>query len=93
MTIKEYALTTLIDQMVVVDTRGSMIFIGRLTRVARDCLVLEEADVHDCEDGYSGKELYVINARQIGIRPNRRRVYVPRHNIIAISALDDIIVD
>jgi hypothetical protein len=87
------ALDELIDKVVVIDTDGTMVFIGRLTRVASDSVVLEEADAHDCEQGYSGKELYVINACNFGIHPNRQKVYVPRRNIIAISALDDIIVD
>jgi hypothetical protein len=90
---RDYALDELIDKVVVVDTDGTMVFIGRLTRVASDCVVLEEADVHDCEQGYSGKELYVINACNFGFTPNRQKVYVPRRNIVAISALDDIITD
>jgi ribosomal protein L13 len=90
---RDCALDDMIDKVVVVDTDGTMVFIGRLARVASDCVVLEEADAHDCEQGYSGKELYVINVCNIGFTPNRRKVYVPRRNIIAISALEDIIVD
>jgi small nuclear ribonucleoprotein (snRNP)-like protein len=90
---EDCALRDLIDQTVVVDTKGTMVFIGRLVRVAGDCVVLEDADTHDCEQGYSGKELYVINACNFGVRPNRQKVYVPRQSIVAISALDDIIVD
>ena len=90
---EDVALDELIGRMIVVDTKGTMIFIGRLLRVAGDCVVLEEADAHDCEHGYSGKELYVINACNFGVRANRQKVYVPRQSIVAISALDDIIVD
>lgn len=90
---KDRALAELIDRMIVVDTKGSMIVIGRLVRIASDCLVLEDADAHDREEGYSSKEQYVINASQVGVRANRQKVYIPRHNIIAISALDDFIVD
>ncbi|NLE28942.1 MAG: hypothetical protein GX629_04640 [Phycisphaerae bacterium] len=91
--IEETALSELIETVVVVDTESTTIFIGTLVRVARDCLVLEDADVHDCEQGYSGKELYVVNARMHGFTPNREKVYIPMHKIIAISVLDDIIVE
>ncbi len=83
----------LLDREIVIDTKSSMIAIGRLARIAPDCLVLVDADVHDSEEGYSSKELYVINARKVGTRPNRQKVYIPKHNILAISALEDFIVD
>jgi hypothetical protein len=90
---EDAALLDLVERVVVVDTEGTNIFIGTLARVAGDCLVLEDADVHDCQEGYSGKELYIINARTVGFTPNREKVYVPINKIIAISALDDIIID
>jgi len=89
----DQALTDLLDQVIVIDTKGSMVTIGRLVRIAGDCLVLEDADVHDREEGYSSKELYVINATKFGVRPNRRKVYIPRESVVAVSALDDFIAD
>jgi hypothetical protein len=91
--IEEAALMELIGCVVVVDTETKLVFIGTLVRVAKDCLVLAEADVHDCEQGYSGKELYVVNARNTGFTANRKKVYISMNKIVAISALDDIIVD
>jgi hypothetical protein len=90
---EDAALLELIESIVVIDTEGTNIFIGTLVRVARDCLVLEDADVHDCQEGYSGKEQYIINARTVGFTPNREKVYVPINKIVAISALEDIIMD
>jgi hypothetical protein len=90
---KKLAMTDLIDRMIVIDTRGTMIAIGRLVRIASDCLVLEDADVHDSQEGYSNKELYDINACKFGVRPNRQKVYIPKRNVIAISAIEDFITD
>lgn len=87
------ALMELIGRVVVADVQGAIVFIGTLIRVARDSVVLEKADVHDCEQSYSGKELYVVNARTAGFTPNRKKVYISMNKIVAISAMDDIIVD
>lgn len=89
----DVALADLLDQIIVIDTKSTTLAIGRLVRIADDCLVLEDADLHDREEGYSSKELYVINVRKFGVRPNREKVYIPRDTIIAVSALDDFIVD
>jgi hypothetical protein len=91
--IDDVALMELIGRVVVVDVQEAIIFIGTLIRVARDSVVLENADVHDCEQGYSSKELYVVNAKNAGFTANRKKVYISMHKIVAISALDDIIVD
>jgi hypothetical protein len=90
---KEKALADLLEKNIVIDTKGSMIAIGRLVRIASDCLVLDDADVHDREEGYSSKELYVLNARKSGIQPSRKKVYIPNQNILAVSALEDFIAD
>ena len=90
---KKLALTELLGRVIVIDTKSSLVAIGKLTRIAADCLVLEEVDVHDREEGYSSKELYVINACKFGIRANRQKAYIPRDTIIAVSALEDFVVD
>jgi hypothetical protein len=86
-------LSELVGQAVVMDLAGSTIVIGRLVRIGSDCYVLDDADLHDCEEGASGKELYAINVRKYELKSNRRRVYVLRKNVLAVSALDDVITD
>jgi len=81
------------NQVIVIDTSGSIIVLGRLMKIASDCLVLQDADVHDCQEGYSSKELYVINALKYGIRPNRKKVYIPKSTVTAVSAIEDFIID
>ena len=83
----------LLDRDIVIDTQGPTVIIGRLVRIAEDGYVLEDADVHDRAEGHSGKELYTITAAKFGVRINRRKTYIPRHQAVAISALEDIVTD
>ncbi len=81
----------LIGKIVVVDTDSSMIAIGRLNSVDSDSIMLEDVDFHDRSDAHSSKELYIINIKKLGVKPNRKKVYILRERIVAISELDDFI--
>lgn len=84
-------LDDLVGSAVVVDTATSFIYLGVLKAVGEHFLMLEDVDVHDGNDGYSTKEIYVLEARKFGIRKNRAEVRVRRQQIISISRLDDVI--
>jgi len=83
----------LIGKQVVLDTQGPLVILGTLQRVTSDCFVLSDADVHDCTEGHSGKELYVINARKFGLRSNREKAYVRRDEVVSVSPLESVITD
>lgn len=85
------AAQSLIGRPVVLDTAGSVIFLGTLRSVEGDGFWLEEADVHDCDDGHATKELYVCEARQFGVRANRKSLFVYRSAVISFSSLADVI--
>ena len=93
----ENSLDVLVNRRVVLDTQGAMIYIGCLVSYDERGYWLTDADVHDRNDGHSSKELYVNQAHELertGVRrTNRRRVFVERHAIISISALDDVVSD
>jgi hypothetical protein len=84
---------SLIGQQVVLDTAGSVLFLGTLRTVEPDGFWLDQADVHDRDEGHATKELYVCEARRHGIRANRRSLFVYRSSIISISRLDDVVID
>ena len=84
-------LTNLIGSKVVLDTAGSMIYLGLLEAVTPEGFWLSGADVHDRGEGHMNKEQYVIEARKQGICTNRQRVLVMRSVVMSISALDDIV--
>ena len=81
----------LIGRQVVLDTAGSVIFLGTLRSVEPDGFWLDEADVHDCDDGHATKELYVCEAQQYGVRANRKSLFVYRSAVISFSGLADVV--
>ncbi len=84
-------LNDLIGKEVVLDTAGSILYLGRLEAVTPEGFWLSEADVHDRDEGHMNKEHYVVEARRGGICPNRQRVMVMRSVVMSISALEDIV--
>lgn len=92
-----HSLDGFLQRRVVLDTQGPMIFIGRLERIDERGYWLVDADVHDRTDGHSNKEVYVNQAAELQkggtLNVNRRRVFVERHAIVSISALDDVVSD
>ncbi len=83
-------LTDLIGRKVVLDTAGSILYLGTLEAVTVEGFWLTGADVHDRLEGSMTKELYVIEAKKQGIATNRQRVFVMRAVVMSLSALDDV---
>jgi hypothetical protein len=81
----------LVGQTVVVDIDGPVIYLGRMVSAGPDFLTLEEVDVHNLGDSATGREKYIIEARKLGVRPNRRRAEVRLARVVGISRLEDVI--
>jgi hypothetical protein len=81
----------LVGQTVVVDIDGPVIYLGRLVALGPDFLSLEDVDVHNLGDSATGREKYVIEARKLGVRPNRRRAEVRLERVVGISRLEDVL--
>lgn len=80
----------LIGHPVVLDTRGTMLYLGTLREVTENGFWLVEADVHDCRDGHARREVYIMEAARDGISVNRHRVFVLRSTVCSITRLDDV---
>lgn len=80
----------LVGRQVVLDTAGSIVFLGTLMKVSPGGFWLVDADLHDCAEGHATKERYIDEAREIGIRVNRKHLYVIRQAVISLSALQDV---
>lgn len=76
---------------VVLDTRGAILYLGKLSKVLDHFYELVDADVHDVMEGRTSKELYVMEARKHGVKKNRKSVFVRKAEIISISRLEDVI--
>jgi hypothetical protein len=88
---RKSSVAELIGRQVVLDTAGPATYLGTLIAISDEGFWLEKADFHDRLEGHATKELYICEARQQGIRPNRHRVFVFSQVVISISALNDII--
>ena len=75
---------------VVLDTKSNYVYLGLLKAVEDGFFVLEDADVHDCSQGRAGKDLYVLEAKRVGVVPNRTKVLVRESEVISVSALDEV---
>lgn len=80
-----------VGKQVVIDITAPYVFVGRLVGERAGYLDLEEADAHDLRDTATTREKYILDCREHGIRPNRRRVLVDLKQMVAISLLDDVL--
>lgn len=76
---------------VVLDPNGPYVYLGTLTAWDVLYLHLEDADVHDLRDTKTTREVYLVDARRLGISINRKSVMVRIADVVSISALDDVI--
>ncbi len=83
----------LIGHLVVVDVTSPYVIVGRLVGEQPGFLVLDDVDVHDLRDTAINREQYVLNACAHGVRPNRRRSWVNLQEVVAISRLDEVVLD
>lgn len=84
-------LTTLRDQIVVLDLASPFVVVGTLVGEDHHYLVLDDADVHDLRDSSTTRELYVLEVRRHGLGANRKRVLIRAEDIVGISLLEDIV--
>lgn len=82
-----------LNQPVVLDTGGPIVYLGTLLEVTPHEFVLADADMHDVRDGHASKEHYLAEARSEGLTVNRRVVVVMRSAIISVSLLADVVAD
>ncbi|MFO0928093.1 MAG: hypothetical protein U0736_13825 [Gemmataceae bacterium] len=84
-------LQELVGQKIVIDLRSEYVCLGTLVQVDEAYLELKNADLHDLRDTDTSRELYVAESHATGIKRNRKRLYLMRSDIVAISRLDDVV--
>ena len=84
-------LKNMINEVVVLDTATSIVYIGKLIEVTEHTFVLDHADMHDCREGHANKEVYLAETHVNGVEANRSNVVVMKSSIISVSKLADII--
>ncbi|HOX39440.1 MAG TPA: hypothetical protein PL033_15775 [Candidatus Brocadiia bacterium] len=78
-----------VGKAIVIDTAGSLVYIGTLAKVGSHLLCLEHADVHDLAESNTTREVYLYEAARVGLQPNRRAVMVRIVQVMSITALED----
>ena len=79
------------DRIVVLDPNSPYIYLGTLVAWDPLYLHLKDADVHDLRDTKTTREMYLVEARRLGVNSNRKHVMVRISDVVSISALDDVI--
>lgn len=87
------ALDTWIGREVVLDTSGPVVYLGKLVGIEESGFVLEQADVHNVDEGHATREQYIAESCRDGIRVNRARVFVMRTVVTSVSLLADTVND
>jgi hypothetical protein len=75
---------------VVVDTNGSMVYIGRCHEMDDERIVLLDLDEH--EDGQDGdsKQEYIRRAARVGVWKKRNRLVIPWARVASVQRLGEI---
>jgi hypothetical protein len=84
-------LAEFVGKDVVLDTRGELLYVGRLEHVGDWFLTLADADVHDLSDSRTRKDVYLIEAARFGVKKNRHRVMVRSQEVVSLSTLAHVI--
>ena len=85
------AIAGLVGRAVVVDVSSPFVFVGTLSEIDHNILLLQQADVHDLRDSTTTRERYITETRLHGIRVNRQQAFVMMHQVVSVSALDDVV--
>lgn len=84
-------LAAFVGKDVVLDTRGELLYVGRLEHVGEWFLTLADADVHDLSDSRTRKDVYLIEAARFGVKKNRHQVMVRSREVVSLSTLAQVI--
>jgi len=84
-------LTELVGQRIVVDLRSEYVCLGTLRRFDEHFLELGNADLHDLRDTDTTRENYIAESRATGIKRNRKRVWLVRGDIVAVTLLEEFV--
>ena len=84
-------LEELLGKAIVADLRSPYVCLGTLKRYDDLYLELRNADFHDLRDTQTTRENYVAASRSTGVKRNRKRIFLVRAEIVALSLLEDVV--
>ncbi|MEM1202820.1 MAG: hypothetical protein AAGN66_06280 [Acidobacteriota bacterium] len=75
---------------VVVDTKGSEVYVGRCDDMDAEKVILLDADVHTDGDGGRSKADYLGQAAQWGVFPKHRRLVIGLAGVASVRRLGEL---
>jgi hypothetical protein len=75
---------------VVVETTGSLTYVGRYDSEDARGVVMLDVGIHDAAEGGS-KEEYVARSAKFGIRSDRKQLVIPADQVTRISRLAEVV--
>lgn len=84
-------LQSYLNQKVVLDLRSPYVCLGKLLCFDRDYFTLVDADLHDLRDSPTTRENYIVSAKTIGIKANRKQVMVRADEVVAVALFAHVI--
>ena len=74
---------------VVIETRGSLTYVGRYDSEDERGVLMLDVGVHDAAAGGTSREDYVRNSARFGIRSDHKHLVVPADQVIRITRLGE----
>jgi hypothetical protein len=87
----EEILQRLKGKPVVLDLASPYLVIGTYVSENERYVLLEDADVHDLRDTRSTRDQYLAVMKSAGLKPNRRKTFIARDQVVSLAALDDVV--
>ncbi len=84
-------LDELLEHRVVLDLVSPYVCLGKFIQYDEHYLELRNADLHDLRDTDTTRENYIADSAATGIKRNRKRVFIRRSEVVAISKLEDVV--
>ena len=76
---------------VVVETTGSLTYVGRYDSEDARGVVMLDVGIHDASAGGGSKAEYVARSAKFGIRSDRKQLVVPAEQVARISRLAEVV--
>jgi hypothetical protein len=76
---------------VVLDLASPYLIVGTFVGENGHYILLEDADVHDLRDTRSTRDQYLAVMKTAGLKPNRKRTFIAREQVVSLAALEDVV--
>jgi len=84
-------LAAFIDDIVIAEIGDGFTVLGTINSIAPTFIEFRDADLHNQHEANSNRDVYALENKQLGVRPNRKKLFIPRDRLIALARLQDVV--